>query len=156
MADTPQQQNQSTSRHRSPLGQAAEEQGAVLTQMLIVADIDRSVGFYRDVLGATVLRDRPPAMLRFHNGWIVINTGGGPTPDKPDVTLEAPGDPSVVSGFLNIRVRDIAEVYREWSSRGAQFVTEPLNNHGYELRCYLRDPDGYLIEVGQTLPAEGA
>jgi catechol 2,3-dioxygenase-like lactoylglutathione lyase family enzyme len=92
-------------------------------------------------------------MLRFYNGWIVINTGGGPTPDKPDVTLEPPQDPSVVAGFLNIRVADIESVYREWSSRGARFITEPLNNHGAELRCYLRDPDGYLIEVGQSLPA---
>jgi catechol 2,3-dioxygenase-like lactoylglutathione lyase family enzyme len=90
-------------------------------------------------------------MLRFHNGWIVINTGGGPTPDKPDVTVEPPRDPTRVSAFLNIRVADIEAVYREWSSRGAQFITEPLDNHGAELRCYLRDPDGYLIEVGQTL-----
>jgi catechol 2,3-dioxygenase-like lactoylglutathione lyase family enzyme len=92
-------------------------------------------------------------MLRFHNGWIVINAGGGPTPDKPEVTLEPPRDPAVVSCFLNIRVADVAAVYRDWSSRGAEFITEPLNNHGAELRCYLRDPDGYLIEVGQTLSA---
>jgi len=142
--------------HRSPLAQAAEEQGIVLTQMLIVEDIERSVRFYRDVLGATVVREGAPAMLRFHNGWIVINTGGGPTPDKPEVTLEPPADPSVVAGFLNIRVNDIDAVYRDWSSRGAGFITEPLNNHGAELRCYLRDPDGYLIEVGQTLPAPEA
>ena len=140
-----------TSSHRSPLGQAAEEQGIVLTQMLIVADVERSVRFYRDVLGAEVLRDDAPAMLRFHNGWIVINTGGGPTPDKPEVTVQPPEDPNHVSGFLNIRVKDIDAVYRDWTARGAEFITEPLNNHGAELRCYLRDPDGYLIEVGQTL-----
>jgi catechol 2,3-dioxygenase-like lactoylglutathione lyase family enzyme len=149
MADS--HQTRSTARQRSALGQAAEEQGIVLTQMLIVADVERSVRFYADVLGATVVRERAPAMLRFHNGWIVINTGGGPTPDKPDVTVEPPRDPSIVSAFLNIRVADIDAVYREWSSRGAQFMTEPLDNHGAELRCYLRDPDGYLIEVGQTL-----
>jgi catechol 2,3-dioxygenase-like lactoylglutathione lyase family enzyme len=142
-----------SNRHRSPLGQAAEEQGVVLTQMLIVADIERSVRFYRDVLGATVVREQAPAMLRFHNGWLVINVGGGPTPDKPDVTLAPPQDVSTVSAFLNIRVADIVAVHRDWSARGAQFLTEPLDNHGAELRCYLRDPDGYLIEVGQTLPA---
>jgi catechol 2,3-dioxygenase-like lactoylglutathione lyase family enzyme len=137
----------------SPLGLAAQQEGIVLTQMLIVADVERSVRFYRDVLGATLVRDQAPAMLRFYNGWIVINTGGGPTPDKPDVTVQPPQDPTVVDSFLNIRVADIDAVYREWSSRGAQFITEPLNNHGAELRCYLRDPDGYLIEVGQTLAA---
>jgi catechol 2,3-dioxygenase-like lactoylglutathione lyase family enzyme len=149
MTDT--NQSQSTMAHRSPLGPAAEEQGIVLTQMLIVADFDRSIRFYRDVLGATVVRETAPAMLRFHNGWIVINTGGGPTPDKPEVTVEPPRDRSRVSGFLNIRVADIDAVYREWSSRGAEFITAPLNNHGAEMRCYLWDPDGYLIEVGQTL-----
>ncbi|MBV8735406.1 MAG: VOC family protein [Solirubrobacterales bacterium] len=61
MTDSPQQQN--PSGHRSPLGQAAEEQGTVLTQMLIVADIERSVRFYRDVLGAMFVRDNAPAML---------------------------------------------------------------------------------------------
>lgn len=157
MADTSHDKNASrapATRPRGPLGQAAQEQGIVLTQMLIVADIERSVRFYRDVLGATVMRGQAPAMLRFYNGWIVINTGGGPTPDKLEVTLEPPRDPSIVSGFLNIRVSDIAAVYRDWSARGAQFITEPLDNHGAELRCYLRDPDGYLIEVGQTFPAE--
>ncbi|MBV9417051.1 MAG: VOC family protein [Solirubrobacterales bacterium] len=68
-----------------------------------------------------------------------------------DDQLTPPHDPTLISGFLNIRVSDIAAVYRDWSSRGARFITEPLDNHGAELRCYLRDPDGYLIEVGQTL-----
>lgn len=56
----------------SPLGEAAQQDGIVMTQMLIVADVERSVSFYRDVLGATVLREHSPAMLRFHNGWLVI------------------------------------------------------------------------------------
>ena len=135
-----------------PLGQAAQRDGIVLTQMLIVADVKRSVSFYRDVLGATVLREQSPAMLRFHNGWLVINSGGGPTPDKPDVTMTPPEDLNRVSTLMNIRVADIATVYREWNERGAQFLTEPLDNHGAEQRCYLRDPDGYLIELGATTP----
>lgn len=141
------------------MSDATDVPEVVLMHMLIVSDIERSVRFYRDVLGATVMREGEPSILRFHNGWIVINVGGGPTPDKPDVTLEPPRDPSLVDSFMNIRVRDIEAVHREWTSRGARFITEPLNNHGAELRCYLRDPDGYLIEVGQGLsrgPAPGA
>ena len=111
-----------------------------MTQMLIVADIKRSVSFYRDVLGATVLREHSPAMLRFHNGWLVINSGGGPTPDKPEVTMTPPEDPNRVSTLMNVRVADIATVYQEWNQRGAQFLTKPLDNHGAEQRCYLRDP----------------
>jgi catechol 2,3-dioxygenase-like lactoylglutathione lyase family enzyme len=65
------------------------------------------------------------------------------------VTLATPSDPSLTSAFLNIRVADIAAVYQEWSAKGAQFLTEP-KDHGREIRAYVRDPDGHLIEVGQT------
>ena len=63
-------------------------------------------------------------------------------------------DPDRVSSFLNIRVADIQAVYAEWSARGAQFLTPP-KHHQYEIRCYIRDPDGHLIEVGQTTDPEG-
>jgi catechol 2,3-dioxygenase-like lactoylglutathione lyase family enzyme len=88
------------------------------------------------------------------NSWIIINVGGGPTDDKPAVTLETPRDPDRVSSFLNIRVKDIQAVYAEWSARGAQFLTHP-KQHQYEIRCYIRDPDGHPIEVGQTTDPEG-
>jgi lactoylglutathione lyase len=142
---------QETSLHRSPLAEAVADSGIVVTQMLIVDDIDRSVRFYRDVMDAEVLRENPPAMLRLHNAWLVLNVGGGPTEDKPDVTVAPPLGVNFVSSFLNIRVIDIQSVYELWSERGARFLTPPMDR-GAELRCYLRDPDGYLIEVGQTLP----
>ncbi|WP_326564023.1 VOC family protein [Micromonospora peucetia] len=125
------------------------EGGIVLTHLLIVRDVDRSREFYRTVLGATVVRDRRPAILRFHNSYIVINDEGGPTDDKPTVRAQAPPDPDTLSGAMNIRVTDIHEVYERWRSRGARFLTEP-KDHGAEIRCYLRDPDGYLIELGQA------
>jgi hypothetical protein len=81
--------------------------------------------------------------------WIILNSGGGPTPDKPEVLLETPSDPNRVSSFLSLRVADIWACYKQWGDKGALFLTEPLDNHGWEWRCYMRDPDGYLIEVGQ-------
>jgi len=39
--------------------------------------------------------------------------------------------------------------YKLWKSRGAEFITEPIPKYG-ETRCYIRDPDGYIIEVGQS------
>ena len=102
-------------------------------------------------------RSSSPATLTYvalANSWIIINVGGGPTDDKPTVTLETPRDPDRVSSFLNIRVKDIHAVYAEWSARGAQFLTPP-KQHQYEIRCYIRDPDGHLIEVGQTTDPEG-
>jgi catechol 2,3-dioxygenase-like lactoylglutathione lyase family enzyme len=121
----------------------------VVTNTLIVEDIQRSVAFYRDVLGATVLREGEPTFLRFGNIWLTINGGGGGTDDKPQVVASPPRDPNVLSIFLNLRVTDIRRYYELWSSRGAKFVTEP-KVHATELRCYMRDPDEYLIEVGQT------
>ncbi|MEV4811732.1 VOC family protein [Micromonospora avicenniae] len=124
------------------------ENGVVLTHLLIVRDVERSREFYRQVLGATVVRERQPAILRFHNSYIVINDEGGPTDDKPTVRAEAPADPDVLSSAMNVRVTDVRAVYEQWRSRGGEFLTEP-KDHGVEIRCYLRDPDGYLIELGQ-------
>jgi catechol 2,3-dioxygenase-like lactoylglutathione lyase family enzyme len=83
------------------------------------------------------------------NSWLILNAGGGPTDDKPTVTLTTPPDPDRTSAFLNVRVADIDKVYKEWSAKGAEFLTEP-KDHGREIRAYVRDPDGHLIEVGQT------
>jgi hypothetical protein len=65
------------------------------------------------------------------------------------VILDVPADPNQVSAFLNIRVADIQQVYDEWSAKGAVFLTPPIDR-GPEIRCYMRDPDGHLIEVGQS------
>ena len=101
------------------------------------------------MLGAEVVYGRDPVILKFHNGWLILNVGGGPTDDKPDVALEPPADPSRASAFLNLRVADIQQVYEQWSARGSTFLTAPVDR-GAEIRCYLRDPDGHLIEVGQS------
>ena len=121
----------------------------VVTQFLVVSDQDRSRDFYRSVFGAEVLRDRDPVILALANTCIVLNVGGGPTDDKATVRPCYPGDPDASSGFLNLRIRDIAKAYRDWSARGATFLTEP-KDHGHEIRASIRDPDGHLIEVGQT------
>jgi len=129
----------------------------LLTHFIVSDDVERSSRFYTEVLGGEVAfrgSGAGPVNVRLSNSWIAINEGGGPTDDRPSVTLETPGDPSRVSSFLNIRVRDIAAVYAEWSARGAQFLTPP-KHHRYEIRCYIRDPDGHLIEVGQTTDPEG-
>jgi catechol 2,3-dioxygenase-like lactoylglutathione lyase family enzyme len=125
----------------------APETGIVLTHFIVSEDVARSRDFYADVLGGEVVMEEP-AIVALANSWIIINTGGGPTEDKPTVTLTAP-DPDTTSSFLNIRVANIQEVYEDWSSKGAQFLTPPIDR-GSEIRCYLRDPDGHLIEVGQA------
>jgi lactoylglutathione lyase len=125
------------------------ESGFVVTHFLVVADQDRSRDFYQRVFGAKVVLERDPVIMKIANSWLILNVGGGPTDDKPTVTLTPPADRDHASAFLNFRVADIAAAYTEWSARGAEFLTEP-KDHGREIRAYIRDPDGHLIEVGQT------
>jgi catechol 2,3-dioxygenase-like lactoylglutathione lyase family enzyme len=123
--------------------------GILLAHFIVSDDVERSRRFYSEVLGGEIVRSGEPSYVALANSWIIINVGGGPTDDKPAVVLETPRDPDRVSSFLNIRVADIAAVYAEWSERGAEFLTPP-KQHATEIRCYIRDPDGYLIEVGQN------
>jgi catechol 2,3-dioxygenase-like lactoylglutathione lyase family enzyme len=127
----------------------APAEGIVLTHFIVASDVARSRRFYTDVLGGEAVLEGEPSIVALANAWIIINVGGGPTDDKPTVTLEPPTDLDRVSSFLNIRVADIRAVYSEWSGRGATFLTPPLQRET-EIRCYMRDPDGHLIEVGQT------
>jgi lactoylglutathione lyase len=127
----------------------APTEGFVLTHFLVVSDQDRSREFYRSLFGGLVVRERDPVVLRVANSWLILNVGGGPTDDKPGVTLTTPHEPNETSAFLNVRVADIHQAYAEWSAKGASFLTEP-KDHGVEIRAYIRDPDGHLIEVGQA------
>ena len=127
----------------------APKDGFVLTHFLVVADQVRSRDFYQKIFGGEVLIERDPVIMKVANSWLILNEGGGPTDDKPTVTLTTPPDPNRTSAFLNVRVADIQKVYKDWSAKGAKFLTEP-KDHGGEIRAYIRDPDGHLIEVGQT------
>ncbi len=127
----------------------APREDFVLTHFLTVEDVDRSRAFYADVLGGQVILEGGPSIVKLANSWVILNEGGGPTEDKPEVTLAPPTDPTAASSFMNIRVADIEAKYREWRAKGAEFLTPPMDRGG-EIRCYMRDPDGYLIEVGEA------
>jgi catechol 2,3-dioxygenase-like lactoylglutathione lyase family enzyme len=133
----------------------APTEGFVLTHFLVVSDQDRSREFYRRLFDGQVVVERDPVIMKVANSWLILNAGGGPTDDKPTVTLTTPPDPNRTSAFLNVRVANIASVYREWSAKGAEFLTEP-KDHGREIRAYIRDPDGHLIEVGQATMSPGS
>ena len=129
------------------------KEGISIAHFLTVADINRSARYYEKVFGARILSlgdGDAPGYLQLANIWMILNVGGGPTPDKPTVTLSVP-DPRKINSFMNIRVADIQACYELWRSRGAEFITEPKDKYG-ETRCYIRDPDGYIIEVGQSKP----
>src|SRR5271170_1395059 len=144
-----------TSMSSVQIGQKSYEmpprEGISIAHFLTVADIERSAHYYEKVFGARILSlgdGNAPGYLQLANIWITLNVRGGPTPDKPTVTLSVP-DPSHINSFMNFRVADIRASYELWKSRGAEFITEPIPKYG-EIRCYIRDPDGYIIEVGQS------
>src|ERR1043165_2507440 len=97
------------------------DDGFIITHFLVVSDQDRSREYYQALFNGEVLRERDPVILTVANTWLILNEGGGPTDDKPTVTLTTPRDPDRTSAFLNVRVADIAKAYREWSAKGAQF-----------------------------------
>jgi catechol 2,3-dioxygenase-like lactoylglutathione lyase family enzyme len=125
------------------------DEGILMTLFITVRKVARSRDFYSRVLGGTVVMEENPCIVRLANSWIIMNPGGPPTLDKPGISVVdyQPGDTTSI--FLNLRVADIQARYAEWRSKGAEFVTPPIDR-GAETRCYMRDPDGYLIEVGQS------
>ena len=125
------------------------KEGYIVTLFLTVADVDRSAEFYARVLDGTVVRTGHPSSVQIANTWVILNVAGGPTDDKPSISLRPPQRLDEFSSFMNVRVADVASCYDTWRAKGAEFMTEP-KDHGVEIRCYMRDPDGYIIEVGQV------
>ena len=121
-----------------------------LTHILVVADIARSRAWYLDVLGATLYREYggTSVVLQLGGAWLLLVTGGGPTDDKPTVTLAPPADPDRLDHLFTMRVDDCVAAYEELQARGARFLTPPVA-HGAETRCFLRDPDGHLFEISE-------
>ena len=123
-----------------------------LTTILVSRDIERSRDFYRDVLGARVHYDGGAAacVLQFQGAWILLVRSGPPTDDKQSVTFAPPDDPDRVSSSFTIRVPDCRGAYEVLRSRGAVFLTPPLDR-GREVRCFFRDPDGHLLEISELV-----
>lgn len=116
----------------------------------VVADLAVSRAFYIDVLGASVVREDPGSLLflELAGARLVLSVAGGPTPDKPTVTFAAPADMDSVSAELILRVSDAQATYEALLARGAAFLTPPVE-FPWETRCFVRDPDGHLIEITQ-------
>jgi catechol 2,3-dioxygenase-like lactoylglutathione lyase family enzyme len=124
-------------------------EGMELTRLLVVSDLARSRAWYEDVLGAEVERAYEGAcVLRLLGAWLLLVTAGGPTPDKPTVAFEPPGDPDRVSAETIFRVPDCRGAYRTLRERGASFLAPPLDR-GREIRAFFRDPDGHLFEISE-------
>ena len=126
-----------------------------LTRLLVVDDLTRSVAWYRDVLGAEVVGEYggTSAVLRFVGAWLLLVTGGGPTDDKPDMTMAPPADPRRADAELIVAVPDCRAAHAELVARGATFLADPVE-YPWEIRAFFRDPDGHLFEISQRKRTE--
>ena len=123
-------------------------EGFTVAHYLTVADLKRSAEFYKTVFDGEIVSmgdGNAPPYIKIANIWLILNVGGGPTPDKPMVTLSPPPDPNHIGSFMNIRVADIQTSYKLWKSRGATFLTEPIDRvrrdamlHPRSRRLYYR------------------
>lgn len=130
----------------------APREGFVVAHFITVSDKRRSTTFYTDVMRGSLVRDGGDGgvnVVRLANSWIIIHSQEPPSLDKPGVTLLPPSDPSKVHSFLEVRVAKFWDTYNYLKSKGVEFLGEPIDRH-HEIRCFMRDPDGYLIEIGEA------
>jgi catechol 2,3-dioxygenase-like lactoylglutathione lyase family enzyme len=127
-----------------------------LTRLLVVADVGRSRDWYRDVLGAEIVGEYggTSVVARFIGQWLLLVTGGPPTPDKPTVSFAPPEDPDIASAELIIAVPDCHAAYDTLVRRGADFLAPPVE-YDWEIRAFFRDPDGHLFEITQRRSPSG-
>jgi catechol 2,3-dioxygenase-like lactoylglutathione lyase family enzyme len=124
-----------------------------VSPLLVVGDLARSLAFYERVVGATrVIAGESYAKLALGRGELHLVTRSEPTPDKPGVTLGPPDpDAATVHGEVVLHVRDCRAIYARMVASGARFLAPPtVPPWGHEVRAFLRDPDGHLIELSQT------
>ena len=123
-----------------------------LGTILAVADVDRSVAFYRDHLGFLVeaTYDDPPYATLVRNGVrLSLGEQGHAAEDRPGVSMVAPEDRSRLPVVLVLEVDDAAAVHEALVAEGVELLAPPFAPPWGGLRFFLRDPDGYLVEIEQ-------
>jgi len=127
----------------------------LICQVMVTKDMKKSRAFYVDILGGKPILDFPTFMkVTVGNLSLAIDQPDNyaqESPDKPGIRRKDADDADevTVSSFLNLRVPDIEVSVKEWKEKGVTVVMPP-SDRGSEVRCYLRDPDGHVIEAGQT------
>jgi catechol 2,3-dioxygenase-like lactoylglutathione lyase family enzyme len=120
--------------------------------ILAVADVNRSVGFYRDALGFEVeaVYDNPPyATLVLAGTRLSLAEQGHRAEDRPGVDLEAPRDPALANALLVVEVEDALAEHARLGGLGFHFLAEPYEPPWGGCRFFCVDPDGYLVEIEQ-------
>jgi catechol 2,3-dioxygenase-like lactoylglutathione lyase family enzyme len=120
--------------------------------ILAVADVGRSVAFYRDALGfevEAVYEDPPYATLVLAGARLSLAEQGHAAEDRPDVDLEAPREPGKANALLVVEVGDAHAEHARLGELGVRFLAEPYEPPWGGCRFFCVDPDGYLVEIEQ-------
>ena len=118
--------------------------------ILAVADVERSLEFYRDMLGfevADTYDDPPYVTLACAGARLSLAEQGHPADDRPGVSMTAPADPSRLAAILVLEVGDCLRAHRELAAAGVRFLAEPSSPPWGGHRCFAVDPDGNLVEL---------
>jgi len=117
--------------------------------MLRVGDLDRSIDFYTEALGMTLLRRKDYPGGRFTLAFV----GYGPEASEAVVELTWNWDTDQYEigegfGHLAIGVSDIRQTCDAIRAAGGVISREPgPMKHGTTVIAFVRDPDGYAIEL---------
>jgi catechol 2,3-dioxygenase-like lactoylglutathione lyase family enzyme len=120
--------------------------------ILAVADVDRSVAFYRDAIGFEVeaLYDDPPyATLTLAGTRLSLAEHGHPAEDRPGVDMAVPSDPSKANVVLVVEVDDARAEHERLAGVSVRFLAAPYEPPWGGCRFFCVDPDGYLVEIEQ-------
>jgi len=120
--------------------------------ILAVAEVERSVAFYRDALGCEVeaLYDDPPyATLTIAGTRLSLAEQGHAAEDRPGIELRVPADPARQDALLVVEVEDAHAEHARLGALGVRFLAEPYEPPWGGCRFFCVDPDGYLVEIEQ-------
>jgi predicted enzyme related to lactoylglutathione lyase len=112
--------------------------------ILAVSDFERSLAFYRDMLGLEVeaVYDDPPyATLTAAGARISLAEQGHPAEDRPSVTMTAPADPSRANVVLVLEVTDARAVHAQLEPEGVRLLAPPFEPPWGGCRFFCVDPD---------------
>jgi lactoylglutathione lyase len=122
--------------------------------MLLVSNLDRTLDFYTRLLGMDIQRRRDIPVQHERVGYV----GYGNEDDGPSLELiESPktrGKAAPWTGHVALYVSDCYKLCESLKAEGVEFVSGPAPNRpgGRDIYAFIKDPDGYILELTERHP----